>query len=586
MNDIAQPSRDSDPREELSGVLLQAVESVLREPIAEDDLARILHRLRQLDDALARRRPRFSRLLLVAVSVAAGLLIAVLLWRDPHSVAWSQVVEAVGKKPWLHAVTLDGTAEEELWFSAHRAALAGRVKPREGLGDEWVTWIDYDSGTSESYVPKENVIHRMKDNTDRYVDKYFEAIFRAFLSADAGRTIGEGRLQLVHQAERVVWHRGRRCIEHRFSVRDQKAQDEGQLTAGESQWFVYVDPDTHLPFKWKEVSSHEGLDGMTESVQQWRVDYPETGPTTIYALGAPRTAKVVERVLDPVRPDVERLAAEVRAARWRPDRYYALVVESRDDQHWSQGDTVYRVWRSGSRWRVERSIGHVTRPREPLASKDADPASWWRTKSEKLRFRPDRLCDGKWVWRYETKFRRATPAEIAAGFPEDEMVAASVAKQREHPIVRRDDPWADDGFSNMGHTFGPAFGPLFGATIETKPKSGPPGSILLEVRNPSWKPETYSPGRYPQAWRFWIDPQHSYLVMRTDLVVPREGKEERVFGSSVIEDVTQDPHGQWYPAVVRQLECVGFVGSNKVQDRIVRFYYDFNTPIPDAVFEP
>ena len=53
--------------------------------------------------------------------------------------------------------------------------------------------------------------------------------------------------------------------------------------------------------------------------------------------------------------------------------------------------------------------------------------------------------------------------------------------------------------------------------------------------------------------------------MRADWVVPREGREERVLGSYAIESVTQDPQGQWYPAVVRQLKGFGTIISFDVR---------------------
>jgi len=51
MDAFAQSSEDSPVRAKLSGVLLESVEEVRREPIAKQDLARALDRARRPDDA-------------------------------------------------------------------------------------------------------------------------------------------------------------------------------------------------------------------------------------------------------------------------------------------------------------------------------------------------------------------------------------------------------------------------------------------------------------------------------------------------------------------------------------------------------
>jgi hypothetical protein len=118
------------------------------------------------------------------------------------------------------------------------------------------------------------------------------------------------------------------------------------------------------------------------------------------------------------------------------------------------------------------------------------------------------------------------------------------------------------------------------ASVNPNPKSGPPNTVLLEVRNPHWK-QNWSE---PQTRRFWIDPTHGYLVMRREELAPRHGK-EAITGGYAIEQVVQDPRARWYPSVVRQFKCVGPVGTDDAEDRILRLYYDFTTPIPQSVFK-
>ena len=57
MNGRSQPFDDSPPHAELSGILLQSVEEVLREPIEEEEMAQSLDRARRLGQATTPDRP-------------------------------------------------------------------------------------------------------------------------------------------------------------------------------------------------------------------------------------------------------------------------------------------------------------------------------------------------------------------------------------------------------------------------------------------------------------------------------------------------------------------------------------------------
>ena len=72
--------------------------------------------------------------------------------------------------------------------------------------------------------------------------------------------------------------------------------------------------------------------------------------------------------------------------------------------------------------------------------------------------------------------------------------------------------------------------------------------------------------------------------MRREELITRDGKEFLTNGFA-IESVVQDPRGRWYPSVVRRFKCNVMIGSDKFEDGLLRFYYDFTTPIPDSVFD-
>ena len=591
MNDLNQPSENSPPSAELSGVLLESVEEILREPIADEDVAQALARARQLALVTARGRLHLSRRFLVAVAVAVTIVVAVvLLSRDSNpvaSVAWADVVEAVAKKPWLHYVSTwpDGTKREG-WYSANRAVEGNHYMPSRPMhGIEEYTWTDFTRETRTYYFPHANtIVDGTVPKKDWEEHKFFSAAWMtAFLSGDAGGAIRAGHYEVVGQQQQTLMEEGKRCLAYRFRWRD--TNFEGVQSA--TQFVIVVDQHTRLPFR---------LDMITESdakpIHFERFDYPAAGPDDIYAVGVPKTAKIVDCSL---RPDVVQLATATVAAGCREDvRFSALVVRSFQDSH-----SGYRVWKQGLRSRIDSSTGLLVRPSDQLPSNEADLAGWWRRKADKVSFELSRLFDGKWHWEYSTKTRRPKQAEIDAGADKDSRILVSTAKKRLLPWPR-DYYWEAEPLCYMGHPtnfddwlpsglpiYHCSFGAYWLASVDSKPKQGPLDTVLLELRNPVWKLDNSKEGRWgvPQVLRFWIDPERDYLVMRCDELISREGKEEMI-GGFAIEGLTQDRRKRWFPTVVHQLVHVLPPDSRKdLEDEILRFYYDFDSPIPDSLFE-
>ncbi|MGD0516737.1 MAG: hypothetical protein ABSA26_04310 [Thermoguttaceae bacterium] len=290
MNDFTQKPRDYTYRTELSGVLLESVEDVLREPIDEKDLARVLDRARQANHLAISNHSRRSRKLLAVMAVAAALLFVAILLLNRQSNAWAQVVEAVRKKSWIHAVSK--LPDGELWFSADRAVMANRI-------DKKIWWFDLKKKTTEYCDTEENIlIHINSDYQVQGPPSLWVAVLNALLSSETGRSIIAGQYEFVHQQQRVVNKDGKRCIEHRFKYHSENNQHKSIVASDEL--IIYVDFDTQLPFRWEQILQFKKVDNETEPRKAIErgcdIDYPETGPADIYALGVPKTAKV--KVLD------------------------------------------------------------------------------------------------------------------------------------------------------------------------------------------------------------------------------------------------------------------------------------------------
>ena len=394
-------------RTELSGILRDSVEAVREEPDGSESLARALESARDIGQRKPKRRFPWTRRLLIACGVAAAVLVlAVVLWRG-DSQAWAQVVAAVGKRPWMHGVVThpDGTKDGmqmEFWFSAARGVKGAKIGGAP-------CWEDYGTKTRTSYDSRKNRIVRVRGGLSEESDLFYTAVHRAFLSGSYEQTIETEEYKLVREGVEKKKKEGDSWLEYRFGM------EIGGVKKAESG-FVYVNPDTRLPFRWDWLSCHDGVVNEGANITTTVLDYPDSGPADIYALGVPKDAEVLDLVVDSESPDFTWWDTAFKTAATRANHYEALAVHSFGDQHWSRAMSLYRIWRDGKRWKIDHSYGLVTDSgSDETIPDDADREAWWRRKAAKVGFRPEERSDGRWLWEYDVKTRRPTPAEIDRG---------------------------------------------------------------------------------------------------------------------------------------------------------------------------
>ncbi len=143
---------------------------------------------------------------------------------------------------------------------------------------------------------------------------------------------------------------GKRWVDFQLTFR--------QIDGGRERVTVYrVDSETRLP-KFR-IDRQENADDPEMRVE---LDYPESGPADVFALGVPRDVKVVDYVPT---PELTQILAGMRAGREGMDTYSGLIVQGSSRIHWSEASTVWRVWRSGNKWRIEQSEAGYSRPVAP-----------------------------------------------------------------------------------------------------------------------------------------------------------------------------------------------------------------------------
>jgi hypothetical protein len=486
-----------------------------------------------------RRTARWRTRLLVGSGMAAAVLVAVVLalvLSRPAN-AWAQVARALQGRPWVHTRTLgpDGKPYGEAWFSPQSGISAVRHGPH-------VEYHDRALRTFIKYVPDEGVIYRLPENTE---PRSQEVDFYQQLLDPKGPTKSPiAGMDIVAQSRRDIVEGGRGWVEIELTLK---------VIAGDRRELMRfrVDPATKLPHS-VVFESREGQ-GTT------LFDYPDRGPADIYDLGAPRTARIVDRV---PADDLDRVLAGLKAGRVRFDDYRGIY-------DWGDGMNVKRIWRKGRKWRVEQILPVAGRP-APFP-RDAD-AAWWKAHQDDFEFMVQAICDGERICYYQPE---GNPYALDAKRP------TPLKRNMTQEINPSDDPfmpWPDMFPEHISRpsVWQPTHDREF--LLDAHPADGPPGTIRLRVRDT----RASDPGR-PDLYKLWISPAASYIAVRSEMSVFEGGPTPQKLAyveTTVMEGLAQAPSGAWYPTRVRRKT------TTFPNEQVWTFHLDFDVPIPDELFRP
>lgn len=483
----AAPSED-----ELPQPLGRAVDAVSRSAVPVEAMQRALERARS-QQAAATPKPRRTGPVFIAATIAAAVVAALLLWPGQSTVAWAQVAEALGAKPWIHGITTgaDGKLRSEFWYSFSAGIAAFRDTAH-------IEYHDHRQRRYDSYEFDEKVLYRnayvyyFDEEGFHGLGQVFAALFRADerLGSPAPR-----ELELIAQRRTRVEEGGKTWFDYVLKLRDRYAR------GAERRMTFRVDARTRLPHTW------------TVGSLRYVLDYPDRGPVDVYALGVPQSAPLV----DQRGAELQRIHQLSKSARQRFDDYYAIVVQS-TDATWYEG-TPWFVWRKGNRWRIDRGESLGPRSDEPPPADDADRAAWWKQRVLDARFVLTQfVCDGKLIENGGTRQPLHGPADdpfvIGMSYLMPQLVV--------YPQV---------GLPRKGTR----------QMLVPEPTEGPEGTILLRV---------LSTGRDdPDRFKLWLDPKRQFIAMRTDTAAFTGTGFSTV--SFRVEELAKSPSGHWYPLRVR-----------------------------------
>ncbi len=240
------------------------------------------------------------------------------------------------------------------------------------------------------------------------------------------------------------------------------------------------------------------------------------------------------------------------------DKYYGVVVQRRASARWDQALTVWRVWKSGSRWRLEERYGLSPRETATAETNQQERMQWWFRKAENMRFVPVSVSDGVQEHSYSVK----------TGGPDPEYPGVLKLLSIERKAARRLIISAEDPRPNFTMPFVEQQGyphlqwqrPVMEFPDAREGKA--PAPVLLKVTA-------------PRPSRYWIAPHQTWLVVRQEVIT---GADDPV-SSSVIERTAKSPSGYWYPERLRVLN--GVTTGDGVEDYLVDYYIEFRTEIKE-----
>ncbi len=483
---------------------------------------------------MARRRAR----LMIGSGFAAAAVVAAILTVSllRPSNAWAQVAKAFQAQAWVHSRTLgpDGKEVGEGWFSPKNRVIASRH------GEE----VEYHDATLRSftkYVPAEGTVYRLREQDERL--SIGMDFYRALLDPKGPSKSPLPGMDLVAQDRRKVEEGGQTWEDVELTLRVVGGDREQRMR-------FRLDPRTGLPRSCVFRSS-EGPIGTT------LFDYPDRGPADIYALGAPRTAKRVDRIPD---DDLDLVLAGLKAGRLRFDDYRGVM-------DWSDGMNATLVYRKGRKWRVETLVPALKD--WTAIPKDAD-AAWWRKNLGSFARVIGAICDGERVYHYRAE---GNIFGKDAKVPGVKLQMTQALDPSDDPLM----PWPDKFPEHISHAN--VWQPSDDREIllDPKPDDGPPGTIRLRVRNT--RPSNPKP---PDLYRLWLDPAAGYIALRSETSVFEASDPTKIayIDTMVMENLTRSPSGFWYPTLVRRKT------STLNSEQVWKYFLDFETPIPDDLFVP
>lgn len=481
--------------EELSRIPLPAdVETRLQSRLAR------FYRETQLSSPAPRARKRRWISAYIGVGLATCLLVAAALLSFGSRDAWAQVARSMRSRPWM-LITLripEGTPlppdfrPPQTWFSAKY-----RIGARGNPG--FAQFIDFASETTYQYDERRKTIELTPtgylDRSDDFV--HLDTILALVAGGDPRLKLSESSIEIGERTREEVNDNGRPWIEFTFACVNRKR------SPADYHFTVRVDPETRLAVQFRSTEKYWLRD--PEESRTYSIEYPAEGPRDIYAVGAPKSAEVVDR-RHPKSHNHARIKelwdAYVKARQKPLEPCAVAILETGPESPINSVAQAYRKSRDGAVERAEfQPLSDLNRTvwRKTVKVPDDLRVRWWKEQVAKLPYAPVH------------RGNELLPDQI--GYP--------------------------DHF--MGQS--PLNNPDIECSLDEHPDRGPEGTVLLRFR--------IKTSHGSNDIRYWIAPERDYMALRSEVhysLDPAPWNNTTV----IIDKVEKSPGGRWYATEARQ----------------------------------
>jgi len=214
--------------------------------------------------------------------------------------------------------------------------------------------------------------------------------------------------------------------------------------------------------------------------------------------------------------------------------------------------------------RTEYGIADPSDADPPTPPENTDRAAWWKERIKHLWFCPMEVCDGKLFYGNTARPTHTQEASWYIVAPRTNARKAEWKSKPAKPEYARPVPLVF-AYPDLSHLLSGNGRILSEMQVDPHPTEGPAETVLLKTDAST------------EAPRYWIDPNRSFLAMRT---------EERPGNVFVLEEPRKSPQGIWYPTVTRMISEYENDGQRITLDYTGYSYLDFNVEFPENLFRP
>lgn len=551
--------------DELDPSLAEAVAAIREEPLPQAVIDRMVFNALRLESASpltnSGKGKRFIWLVPPLV-LALSILVLFGFWSRPsRTLLAEEVQQAIATRPWLY---ITGTGRNEsrmkIWYSPKEDILASQK------GDD-IVFFDPNHGTMEVYAessPKNISLSRIEIDPDtRKLLLSQQRTIETLFFGDPTQAFRDGPVKLIRQEQRTIEINGQCLIEIRFTTSTHGDQPN-TITK------LHIEPQSKLPIFWETYVGRV-------RIFSGQVEYPASGPKTIYALGVPTDLPIAD-----LRPteELKQILETLQTNRARFDTYRAIVVNSNSRDPKAHGMLAHQVWRKGAKWRVEL-LRIPSKEMAPPA--DIDPATWWLAQGRRVPVVPQLISDGQREIRL-----KAVPAQPQRPDPQnpDFLLIESI----ESDPTATFGPYGNGDPSPGEPDYFPDFQtyPVIHSTKLAKYHTAVNAELANRARSLVCvesldRSPTDKPGAI-RGTRYWMDRERNYATVKVEWLKngepansPRDWIE--------MSDFALSPSGLPYPRLIRNFQNSRNLTTGKLSDSFNHFFLDFDENIPDSLFK-